>query len=155
MEKFILESNLERDFIAFFVKNGFDRFFDLYRGGDLKNAFPLGGLRRIPRTGREELVDLQFNKYNKSQFVINFSILDQEEMREKYNESFSMGSLTASELPIYYRSYRSRIFSRWYKINTYHDYSRNVAVINKLAYQILEWFDGGDLPRNCKLIDLS
>jgi hypothetical protein len=153
--KFDLKAQLKIDFYGVYEREMFTQFSDLYQGGEIKRVFPLGGLRRIKGGIREELVDIQFNKYDSRKFVINFSVnpcgtADPADVLHQITRH-----LTASEVQIYYRVYASRFLSRWFSAHSESDYVKIRGSIVDTAHEIIKWFDGGPWPRRSKKIDLS
>jgi hypothetical protein len=106
---------VQRHLIPVAITNGFEAIPLLEReqaSREMKNAFPLGRMRRIRRRNFE-IVEVQFDKGGRGKFVLNFGIIPPEgvEVPWQHSEQSKASIAGAREA---YRLYASRHWMKWF-----------------------------------------
>lgn len=152
-----IKNILDEEVISYFKENGFNVFFDKISSSDFKKAFPLGYLKRVRESGMIELVDIQFHSKFANEFAFNFGTHSQIDSVTSFGFDIPIDEITASDLPVFYRLYSQRFlwWWRWFSVKEESNIENVKKEINEAKFQIMNWFQGGDLPKNSVKSGLS
>ncbi len=122
-------------------------------------AFPLGFFRR-PSNGGFDLLDVQFKKHDRAQFLLNAGKIEADGIDLPWGHHIDAGSAIASDIPVRVRLFDGRVMNRWFGKRGSGKLSEQEA--NRIVERLLErfkevenWFDNGDVGRHLRVIDLS
>ncbi len=141
-----LRHELQDQFVRVFTDKGF-RCAPLPIGAgstDARSSFPLGHLERM-RGGELELIDIQFDKYRRPRFVINFGVIPEEGISTPWGHHVERDAATASDAPEACRLYSSSFGMRWFALGIFSSKSsksvkRLVDKAMELSPEIDQWF---------------
>ncbi len=121
----------------------------------LAKAFPLGVYKRFRDKGGFDLVDIQFDKNGKNSFVVNFGVIETSSIVTPWGDRIAAENITPSELPEYYRLFKSSFFWQWFPANNENQLEKTMSLVESNIMSIFEWFSNGSgLPKNAKKMSI-
>lgn len=142
----ILLSDIQNRLLKVFVDSGFVVFPltpEEQKSSEIKKAFPLGRLKRV--NGKKlEIVEIQFDKYGKTKFVINFGVAPEEGVILPWTR-IEQNDADVSALSEAFRLYSRSIYPSWFELGilseeTEENVKKIVSKAIDLYPEIETWF---------------
>lgn len=138
--------HMQNSLVNVFVKNGFVVFpltTEEQNSTEIQKAFPLGRLKRI--NGKKlEIVEIQFGKNDKTEFVINFGVAPEEGVNLPWAH-IEQNNASVSALSEAYRLYSRSVYPSWFGLGvlseeTEENMKKIVSKAIDLYPEIEAWF---------------
>ena len=157
----ILLNDVQDRLIKLFTEDGFDIYpltSEEKKSKEMKIAFPFGRLKR--KQGEKlEIAEIQFDKYGKLKFIINFGVVPENGVTLPWTH-ISQQDADVAALSEAYRLYSSSIWSAWFSVGWLAQ--KNVENVKKtvdkainLYPEIENWFSTGTMGKHMRKFGFS
>jgi len=142
----ILLQDVQNRLLKIFIDKGFVIFPltpEEQKSTEIKNAFPLGRLKRV--NGKKlEIVEIQFDKHGKTKFIINFGVVPEEGVILPWTR-IEQNDADVSALSEAFRLYSRSIYPSWFEFGilseeTEENVKKLVSKAIELYPEIETWF---------------
>lgn len=126
---------------------------------DLNSIFPLGRLKR-ERNKALDIVEFQFDKYERLRFVINCGTVPENGVTLPWGVHLARDVADVSALADAYRLYSSPLRARWFRVGFFSpanekSLARAVDKAAALSSEVIEWFESKSVGKHMRKFGLG